>query len=79
MSLPEYATKHGTIYITHPCKKQGHASNVLRLCIEPVEIIHTIHSLQKAMHFYCQVNVLAFHNAYRTEIVKEHKSIFRYS
>lgn len=63
-----------------PLKKQGHdVSNALRLCIEPAEFIHPTFSFQEAMHFYCQDNALAFHNANGTERVKEHNSILTYS
>lgn len=68
-----------TTYFIQPCKKQRHVSNALRLCIEPEEFIHPIHSFQKAMHFCCQMNALAFNNANGTECVKEPNSILTYS
>lgn len=79
MNLAKWAAEHGAISITYPCKKQGHVRNALRLCTEPAEFIHPILSFQKAMHFYCQDNALAFHNAYRSECVEEHNSILKYS
>lgn len=79
VSLAKWAAEHGAISITYPCKKQGRVSNALRLCTEPAEFIHPILSFQKAMHFYCQDNALAFRNAYGSECVKEHNSILKYS
>lgn len=43
--------------------------------MEPAEFIHPVHSFQKAVHFYCQVDALAFHNANGSGCVKEHSCI----
>lgn len=50
-------------------------SSALRPCLEPAEFIHPVHSFQKAMHFYCPVDALAFRNANGPECVKEHNCI----
>lgn len=50
-------------------------SSEWRPCIEPAEFTHPVHPVQKAMHFYCQVDAVAFHNANGAGCVKEHNCI----
>lgn len=78
-SYAKQATEHGTVSITHSHGKPEHAKQHTGPVLGTSRIHSSTTFISGGHAFYCQVNALAFHNANRTERVREHNTVLAYT